>query len=73
MKRTRGSDALRSWLVTETRSQQWLATKLGTSQTQVSAWVRGKTVPSVRHCVAIAAATGIPIVAWAELADDCVA
>lgn len=70
MKRTRGSDALRSWLMGEDRSQQWLASKLGTSQTQVSAWVRGNRVPSVRHCIAIAATTGIPVVAWAETVDD---
>jgi transcriptional regulator with XRE-family HTH domain len=46
------------------RSQRWMATVLGVSQSTVSLWMRGKSRPPTAHAVAISYLTGIPVESW---------
>lgn len=60
---------LREWLDAERRSQEWLGEQIGTHQTNVSAWIRGRPVP-VSAAVAIEKLTGIEVEDWTVEADD---
>lgn len=59
----RGGARLRDWLRKERRTQEWLAEQIGTHQTNVSAWIRGRPLP-VRMAVRIKDLTEIPIEDW---------
>ena len=69
MTQTRGGVLLRRWLREERRSQEWVAGQIGTHQTNVSAWTRGRPIP-LDKAIAIRDLTGIAVEAWAEEADD---
>lgn len=61
----RGGARLRDWLRDERRTQEWLAEQIGTHQTNVSAWIRGRPLP-VRMAIAIRDVTNIEIDDWAQ-------
>lgn len=60
---TRGARKLREWLREERRTQEWVGEQIGTFQTTVSGWLRGKTVP-LEKALAIRGLTGIPVEDW---------
>lgn len=59
----RGGVRLRAWLDQERRSQEWLGEQIGTHQTNISAWIRGRPIP-VEEAVAIKKLTGIEVEEW---------
>lgn len=66
MKTTRGGRLLAEWIVSDRRTQQWLADKMDTHQTNVSAWIRGvpgRPVP-LDKAIMIRDITGIAVEAW---------
>lgn len=58
-----GAVRLRKWLADKGHTQKWLADKIGTHQTNVSAWMLGRPVP-LDMALAIRKVTGIEIEAW---------
>lgn len=63
MMQKRGGVRLRDWLREERRTQEWLAKQIGTHQTNVSAWIRGRPLP-VKMAIKIRKVTEIEIEAW---------
>jgi len=61
---TRGARLLNDWLKAERRTQLWLAEQIGTHQTSVSAWIRGRTIP-LDMALAVRNVTGIEVEDWA--------
>ena len=76
MSPTRAGIALREWLRTERRTQQWLAAQLSgrltekVHQTTVSRWIRGEKPPTVPEGIAIQDVTGVPLSGWGERAES---
>ena len=71
MKTTRGGRLLTDWLVSDRRTQQWLADKIDTHQTNISAWIRGvpgRPVP-LAEAIKIRDLTGIAVEAWTIVED----
>lgn len=66
---SKGAVRLRQWLRDERRTQEWLATELGTRQTTVSRWVLGTGQPKIRFALALCRITGISVELWAETAE----
>lgn len=62
--KSRGSLRLAEWLKTNGLTQEAFAEKLGTHQTNVSAWLLGARAISLKNAVAIACVTGIPVEEW---------
>lgn len=60
-----GGARLRDWLEKERRTQEWLAEQIGTHQTNVSAWIRGRSLP-VKMAIKIRDLTDIPVDDWAQ-------
>jgi hypothetical protein len=60
---------LREWLEAERRSQMWLSEQIGTHQTNVSAWIRGRPIP-LAAAIAIEKIAGIPVGDWVAEADE---
>jgi plasmid maintenance system antidote protein VapI len=58
-----GGEKLRCWLESERRSQAWLGEQIGTHQTNVSAWIRGRPIP-LEMAVKIETITGIDVKEW---------
>lgn len=65
----RGGVRLRDWLRDERRTQEWLGEQIGTHQTNVSAWIRGRPIP-VEMAVKIEKLTGIEVEDWTVEADE---
>lgn len=65
----RGGARLRDWLRGERRTQEWLALEIGTHQTNVSAWIRGRPLP-IRMARKIRDVTNIPIEDWDQDAES---
>lgn len=63
MMATRGGVRLRAWLKERRRTQEWIAEQIGTHQTNISAWMRGRPI-SVDAAVRIERVTGIPVADW---------
>jgi plasmid maintenance system antidote protein VapI len=59
----RGGVRLRDWLREERRTQEWLAEQIGSHQTNISAWIRGRPIP-LEAAVAIERLTGIEVEDW---------
>ncbi len=59
---------MRAWLREHRRSQDWLGEQVSAHQTNVSAWIRGRTVP-LDAAVAIEKLTGIKAEEWLVDAD----
>ncbi len=70
MNQRRGGARLREWLKDERRTQKWLAEQVGTSQTNISAWILGPRPPPLEIAVAIRRVTGISVEAWTEPAEE---
>ncbi len=64
----RGGVQLREWLSSERRTQEWLGEQLGTHQTNVSAWIRGRSIP-LDMAVKLKALTGIDVEEWTVEAE----
>ena len=64
MSACRGGVRLRAWLAAENHSQQWLGEQIGTHQTNISAWMRGRPI-SLEMALRIRTLTGIPVEDWA--------
>lgn len=62
---TRGAELLRDWLRAERRSQEWLGEQIETHQTNVSAWLRGRSMP-LDMAIAIRRVTGIEVETWVQ-------
>lgn len=60
---TRGGARLKAWLKAQGKTQEWLAAKLGTHQTNVSAWILGRVVP-LEMALGIRRITKIPVEDW---------
>ena len=60
---TRGGARLRAWLKEHDKTQEWIASRLGTHQTNVSAWMLGRPVP-LDMALAIRRITKIPVEDW---------
>lgn len=69
MRQRRGGVLLREWLKEDRRSQEWLASQIGTRQTSVSAWIHGRSIP-VGMAIKIRTITGIPLEEWAVDAEE---
>jgi plasmid maintenance system antidote protein VapI len=69
MKQKRGGTLLRDWLRDERRTQEWLGAEIGTHQTNVSAWIRGRPIP-LDMAVAIERLTGIDPKEWLSDAEQ---
>ena len=65
----RGGVRLRAWLKKNGLTQRDLGVKLGTHQTNVSAWILGRPIP-VEMAVAIEKLTKIPVEDWTVPADE---
>jgi len=65
----RGGERLRVWLEDERRTQQWLGEQIGTHQTNVSAWIRGRPIP-LEMAVKIEKLTGIEVEDWTAEAEE---
>ena len=63
MVQKRGGVLLREWLDEERRTQEWLAEQIGTHQTNVSAWIRGRPIP-LAMAIAIRDVTKIDVEEW---------
>jgi plasmid maintenance system antidote protein VapI len=62
---TRGAELLREWLKRERRTQEWLGEQIGTHQTNISAWLRGRAMP-LDMAVALRNATSIEVETWLQ-------
>lgn len=60
---------LHDWLESERRSQGWIAEQVGTHQTSVSAWIRGRPIP-LEAAIKIQKLTGIAVEEWTVEADE---
>lgn len=60
---------LRQWLKDRGHTQAWLASEIGTHQTNVSAWMIGRPIP-IEKAIAIRRVTRIPVEDWVEPADE---
>lgn len=69
MTKRRGGVRLHDWLKDERRTQAWLGMEIGTHQTNVSAWIRGRPIP-VEMAVKIERLTGIEVEDWTVEADE---
>lgn len=65
----RGGVRLRDWLRDERRTQEWLAEQIGSYQTNVSAWIRGRPIP-VDMAVKIQKLTGVEVEEWTIEAEE---
>ena len=65
----RGGVRLRDWLREERRTQEWFAERLGTHQTNVSAWIRGRPIPTAM-AVKVEELTGIEVREWTVEAEE---
>lgn len=61
--RTRAGVRLRKWLKDNDRDQTWIAEQIGTSQQNVSAWMRGRPIP-LAMAVGIRRVTKIAVEDW---------
>lgn len=59
----RGGARLKAWLRDHGKTQEWLAARLGTHQTTVSAWILGRAVP-LDMALGIRRITKIPVEDW---------
>lgn len=69
MTQKRGGVRLRDWIRDERRTQEWIGEQIGTHQTNVSAWIRGRPIP-LDKAVAIQKLTGIGIEDWVVEAGE---
>lgn len=69
MKQSRGSLRLAEWLKVHDLTQEAFAEKLGTHQTNVSAWLGGRTM-TLKNAVAIEELTGIEVEEWVLASDE---
>ncbi len=69
MSTKRAGVRLRDWLASERRTQEWLGEQIGSHQTNVSAWMRGRPIP-LAAAVAIEKLTGIEVEDWIVEADE---
>lgn len=69
MEQKRGGARLRQWLDDERRTQDWLAEQIGTHQTNISAWIRGRPIP-LAEAVAIRKITDIPVEDWLVVVES---
>lgn len=65
----RGGVRLRKWLKDKGWTQSDLGDRLGTHQTNVSAWILGRPIP-LEMAVAVARLTGIPVEDWIVPAEE---
>lgn len=68
--KSRGSLRLAEWLKANGLTQEAFAEKLGTHQTNVSAWLTGVRDISLKNAVAIATVTGIPVEEWTLSSEE---
>lgn len=64
----RGGARLRDWLRDERRTQEWLGEQVGTHQTNISAWLRGRPIP-LDMALKLRTLTGINVEDWTEEAE----
>ncbi len=69
MTKQRGGVRLEEWIKEDRRTQAWVAEQIGTHQTNVSAWIRGRPIP-LRMAVKIQKLTGIEVEDWTIEADE---
>ncbi len=69
MMKTRGGARLRRWLKAKGWKQEDLAERLGTHQTNVSAWMLGRPIP-LDKALAIRAITKIAVEEWVAPDDE---
>jgi len=60
---TRGGARLKAWIRNNGKTQEWVAERIGTHQTNVSAWILGRPVP-LEAAIAIRRITKIPVEDW---------
>lgn len=65
--KSKASVALRQWLATRERSQQWLAERVGVTQSAV-AWYLGGAEPRASVAAKIQRITGISVSSWGKAA-----
>ncbi len=65
MVQKRAGVLLRDWLKEERRTQDWLAEQIGTHQTNVSAWIRGRPIP-LAMAIAVRDVTKIEVDEWTQ-------
>lgn len=68
MRSTRGGEHLRDWLRENGHTQETFGELMGTHQTNISAWIRGR-IPALGFALTIERLTGIPAKEWTEDAE----
>jgi transcriptional regulator with XRE-family HTH domain len=67
--KTRGGERLRRWLRDKGWKQEDLAERIGTHQTNVSAWMLGRPIP-LDKAIAIRRITKLAVEDWVKPADE---